>query len=118
MSGTPYQKTMEAEPKEPTKESQMFLNPELRLTIAHDRQRDMIAAAESGSTLFAARRHRARRGKVADRDSGALTSGLRRFVADARAAWRDPTIPRPPHAFGTIPSAEGPEPPNWTGLTR
>jgi len=47
----------------------MFLNPELQLTIAHDRQRDMIADAESGSILSAARRrYRARRGKVTDRD--------------------------------------------------
>jgi hypothetical protein len=32
------------------------------------------------------------------RKGSALTSGLRRLVADVRAAWRDPTIPPPtPH---------------------
>ena len=72
MPDAPYQKNIEAVRKEPTKESQMFLNPELQLTIAHDRQRDMIADAETGSILSAARRrHRARRGKVGDRDIGA-----------------------------------------------
>jgi hypothetical protein len=86
MSGTPYQKTMEAEPKEPTKESQMFLNPELQLTIAHDRQRDMIADAESAGILSAARRrHRARRGKVADRDIGAGRVDSRAWHSRAEA---------------------------------
>jgi len=42
----------------------MFLNPELQLTIAHDRQRELIAEQESADILSAARRHRARRGKV------------------------------------------------------
>ena len=49
----------------------MFLNPELQLTIAHDRQRDLIADAESEHILSAARRRRrARRGKVTHRDHG------------------------------------------------
>ena len=47
----------------------MFLNPELQLTIAHDRQRELIANEECANILSAARRrHRVRRGKVADRD--------------------------------------------------
>jgi hypothetical protein len=59
---------MESEPKEPTKESQMFLNPELQLTIAHQRQRDLIADGETAGILSAARRRRTRRG--AHRDTG------------------------------------------------
>ena len=39
----------------------MFLNAELQLTIARDRQRDMIAEAESGSILSAARSRRLNR---------------------------------------------------------
>ena len=86
MSGTPYQKNIEAERKEPTKESQMFLNPELELTIARDLQRDMIADAESGSILSAVRRrHRARRGKVADRDIGAGQVDSRAWHSRAEA---------------------------------
>ena len=65
----------------------MFLNPELRLTIAHDRQRDMIEDAESASILSAARsrRHRARRGKVAHRDIGAGQVDSRAWHARAEA---------------------------------
>jgi hypothetical protein len=86
MPGTPYRTNIEAERKEPTKESQMFLNPELELTIARDRQRDMIADAESGSILSAARRrHRARRGKVAHRDSGAGQVDSRAWHSRAEA---------------------------------
>jgi hypothetical protein len=86
MPGTPYQKKIEAERKEPTKESQMFLNPELELTIARDLQRDMIADAESGSILSAVRRrHRARRGKVADRDIGAGQVDSRAWHSRAEA---------------------------------
>jgi len=63
---------METQAQEPTKESQMFLNPELQLTIAHDRQRQLIADGESASILSAARRrHRTRGGKVTGRDNGA-----------------------------------------------
>lgn len=49
----------------------MFLNPELQLTIARDRQRDLIAAAETGSILSAARRHRRRGRTNTERDIGA-----------------------------------------------
>ncbi len=50
----------------------MYLNPELQLTIARDRQRDLIADAESGSILSAARRrHPSRGGRNAERDIGA-----------------------------------------------
>ena len=64
----------------------MFLNPELRLTIAHDRQRDMIEDAESASILSAARsRRRARRGKVAHRDIGAGQVDSRAWHARAEA---------------------------------
>jgi hypothetical protein len=42
----------------------MFLNPELELTIAHDRQRDLIAEAESAGILSAARRRRARHARA------------------------------------------------------
>jgi len=67
----------------------MFLNPELQLTIAHDRQRDLIEEAESANILSAARRrHRRRRGKVAGRDNGAgrVDSGAWHSRAEAPAS--------------------------------
>jgi hypothetical protein len=63
----------------------MFLNPELQLTIAHDRQRDLIADAESESILSAARRRRARRGKVANRGNGAVRVDSRAWHSRAEA---------------------------------
>jgi len=63
----------------------MFLNPELQLTIAHDRQRDMIADAETAGILSAARRHRARRGKVNDRDISATRVDSRAWHSHAEA---------------------------------
>ena len=64
----------------------MFLNPELELTIARDLQRDMIADAESRNILSAARRrHRARRGKVADGDIGAGRVDSRAWHSRAEA---------------------------------
>lgn len=67
----------------------MFLNPELELTIAHDRQRDLIQEAESASILSAARRRRrARHGKVSRRDNGVgrVDSGAWHSRAEAPAS--------------------------------
>ncbi|MCI0687815.1 MAG: hypothetical protein L0Y54_11345 [Sporichthyaceae bacterium] len=50
----------------------MFFNPELQLTVARERQGDLIAHAQSVRVLSAARlRRRARGGKAAEGGLGA-----------------------------------------------
>jgi hypothetical protein len=65
------------------KEMAMFAHPELMLHLAHDRNRDMIAEADRGRLLSAARL--ARRGRKArGRLAGTLASREPTVVAPAR----------------------------------
>ena len=84
----------------------MFLNPEL--TLARDRQRNMIADAQSARILSAARRHhRAPGGKVAERDIGAgrVDSGPWHRQLSGIAGTGQQQSPRYPAAATLVPPA-------------